>query len=515
MSNNNKVLKIVKQIAQVLIVIIIEILKIIRVEIKKIYNSVIEKFHFSLTFKLTIVYARKTLSILMLLGLFIIGGFIIFSGWMAQENMKTDLNLVMDYLKEGGPSEEKIERLTELDNLSITLFNEEGNILFTTESDNSNVVFYDRQNPTGGFNINSNYILVRNQSPVNYNLRSALKGEDNSFGYAMILLEEIQWDDTSVQVQIKNRMVRENASLLVLILILFGIDILLVFAVVKSGAKSSRRILKPIEVMTNTVENITINELNTRLDVSGSQDELKDLARTFNGMLDRIQESYEQQNQFVSDASHELRTPISIIHGYTELLDRWGKKDEKILEESLGAIKGETKNMKELVEKLLFLARGDKNTQKIEKEDFYLNELIDNIVKETKMIDSEHEIINARNDKITINADFRLLKEALRIFIDNGIKYTPSGGSIKIESTINENEVQISIEDTGIGISKEDLPYIFNRFYRADKARNKEIEGTGLGLSIANWIIESHSGRIKVQSEINIGTKVIINLPIQ
>ena len=205
-----------------------------------------------------------------------------------------------------------------------------------------------------------------------------------------------------------------------------------------------------------------------------------------------------------------------MIQGYTDLLHRWGKKDENILDESLTAIKEETENMRDLVEKLLFLARGDKDTQKVEKKDFYLNELIDDIVKETKIIDDTHEIISHKNQEILINADPRLIKESLRIFIDNSIKYTPRGGSIKIESVLGEKEIQISIEDTGIGIPKKDLPHIFSRFYRVDKSRTKGIDGTGgtgLGLAIASWIIQRHGGRIDVESQVNIGTKVMINLP--
>jgi signal transduction histidine kinase len=240
--------------------------------------------------------------------------------------------------------------------------------------------------------------------------------------------------------------------------------------------------------------------LGTRLDVSGSKNELKDLAKTFNNMLDRIQSAYEKQNQFVSDASHELRTPISVIQGYANLLDRWGKSDSQVLEESITAIKTESESMKELIEKLLFLARGDKDTQKLEKEDFYINELIDEIIKETALIDNIHEVTSMRNEKLLINADRSLLKEAFRIFVDNSVKYTPEGGKIKLECSPEKNSTIITIEDTGIGISEKDLPHIFDRFYRADKSRTKETGGTGLGMAIAKWIILRHEGTIKVLS---------------
>jgi two-component system, OmpR family, sensor histidine kinase ArlS len=291
-------------------------------------------------------------------------------------------------------------------------------------------------------------------------------------------------------------------------------DIILILIILPIGARVSKRLLLPVRKMTETVKSISARDMNTRLDVRGSKDELKDLAKTFNDMLDRLQRSYELQNQFVSDASHELRTPIAVIQGYANLLDRWGKEDKAVLEESIAAIKSESESMKRLVEQLLFLARSDKHTQKIEMTDFKINELIDEVVKETKIIDSKHEILNQYNENITINGDRNLLKEALRIFIDNSIKYTEENGVIKINSHIKNKNLILEIEDTGSGISKEDLPHIFDRFYRADKSRTKDTGGTGLGLSIAKWIVLNHTGTIEVQSKLGWGTKISILLPL-
>lgn len=280
------------------------------------------------------------------------------------------------------------------------------------------------------------------------------------------------------------------------------------------GSKASRKLLWPIKTMTHTVKAITINDLDTRIDVSGSKDELKDLAKTFNDMMDRIQLSVEQQNQFVSDASHELRTPIAVIQGYADMLARWGKDDKEILEESISALQGEAENMKSLMEKLLFLARGDNDRQKIEKNSFKLSNLINDLIKETRIIDTNHLIVNDKNEDLEINADKKLIKEALRIFLDNSIKYTPSGGTISVNSYKKNDSAVISIEDTGIGISKDDLPYIFNRFYRADKSRTKASGGTGLGLAIAKWIIDTHNGKVKVWSKLEEGTTIRIELPL-
>lgn len=298
----------------------------------------------------------------------------------------------------------------------------------------------------------------------------------------------------------------------ILLIILLASDIFFLILIHGMGSRMSRKMLLPVKKLTDAVNSITIHNINNRLDVRGSKDELKDLAKTFNDMLDRLQKSIETQNQFVSDASHELRTPIAVIQGYANMLDRWGKDDRAVLEEAITAIKSESESMKTLVENLLFLARSDKNTQKFEPVNFKLNELIEDVLRETKLIDGKHQIISEFNDPIELIGDRNLLKEAIRIFMDNSIKYTPEGGTIKLNSFIRNKQIVIDIEDTGLGISKEDLPHIFDRFYRADKSRTKETGGTGLGLSIAKWIVLKHKGTIEVQSKLNVGTKVSIIL---
>ncbi|MEG6616718.1 HAMP domain-containing sensor histidine kinase [Peptococcaceae bacterium 1198_IL3148] len=296
--------------------------------------------------------------------------------------------------------------------------------------------------------------------------------------------------------------------------VLFSLTPLAIMVVAVVGWKNSKRMLMPVATMNKTVQNITINALDTRLDVSGSHDELKDLAETFNSMLDRIQGAYDQQNQFVSDASHELRTPIAVIQGYANLLARWGKDDPAVLAESIESIKTEADNMKDLVEKLLFLARGDKKSQPVEKEKFPLHQLVEEIVKETKLIDADHHIILQHCQSLTIYADRKLLKEALRVFVDNSIKYTPPQGQITIGCYTQKSRAVVTVADTGRGIPAADLPHIFNRFYRADKSRTKETGGTGLGLAIAQWIIHQHGGTIEVESQLNQGTKVTVLLPL-
>ncbi|MFW6006711.1 MAG: ATP-binding protein [Bacillota bacterium] len=275
----------------------------------------------------------------------------------------------------------------------------------------------------------------------------------------------------------------------------------------------TRKTLKPISNMTQTARNISVTDLDRRLEVKGHEDELTNLAETFNSLLDRIQKAFETQKQFVSDASHELRTPISVINGYIKLLDRWGKEEKEIRDEAISAIKNEVNNINSLLESLLFLARGDSEELEINRNDFSVNELIEEIEKETSMITDEIEVTGKVKGKLTYYGDRKLIKQLLRIFVDNSLKFTPAQGKITVESEKKDNHIILKVKDTGCGIPQEDLPHIFERFYQVDKSRSDEKKGTGLGLSIAKWVIEAHQGRVEVNSELGEGTEFKVFLP--
>lgn len=311
------------------------------------------------------------------------------------------------------------------------------------------------------------------------------------------------------------------------------LELFMLFGSIFSGARTIRKILRPIEELAKTAQNLTIGgvftpeqlevlagkldginatRLDTRIPVDDTQSELKTIASAINGMLDRINESYRSQARFVSDASHELRTPISVIQGYANLLDRWGKKDEKTLQESIDAIKDETANMQGLVEQLLFLARGDNNTMALQIEHFELSDLAVEVLRETQMIDGGHEY-DSRVMTVFINADKSLIKQAMRILIDNAMKYSPQGKRITLSVSGEHGYARLTVQDEGIGIAPDAVPQIFDRFYRADESRARATGGTGLGLSIAKWITERHGGHLEVLSRQDIGTRISIMLP--
>jgi len=195
------------------------------------------------------------------------------------------------------------------------------------------------------------------------------------------------------------------------------------------------------------------------------------------------------------------------------MLDRWGKNDRAVLEESITAIKNETDNMQDLIEKLLFIARSDKGTLLYTKEDFRICSVLNEIGKETKMIDTKHELYFKFYEDASLYADKKRIKQVLRILVDNAIKFTPPGGYIMVSGFIQDEYYVIKVEDTGIGIEKKDLEKIFERLYRAEQSRSKEIGGHGLGLSIAKIIVLGHKGKIKVKSSVGKGSEFSIMLP--
>ncbi len=189
------------------------------------------------------------------------------------------------------------------------------------------------------------------------------------------------------------------------------------------------------------------------------------------------------------------------------------KNDPQTMQESIDAIKAETQNMKELVEQLLFLARGDNETIQLHLENFDVNEICAEIVREAKMIDNEHHYEIELQTPASIYADKQLIKQAIRILIDNSVKYTPAQGRIAIKTVVSSDAVSITVQDTGIGIEPASLPQIFNRFYRSDESRTRKTGGSGLGLAIAQWIARRHGAHFEILSRVGIGTRISIVMP--
>ncbi len=276
-----------------------------------------------------------------------------------------------------------------------------------------------------------------------------------------------------------------------------------------------QRIVKPIKNIIKTTEKITTDDLSQRIVEPKSDDELKTLTQIINQMLDRLENSFDNQSKFVSDASHELRTPLAIIKGYAEIIKKRRFADEEIFEESIDSIINETENMKNLVQKLLFLAKGEISKINTNFQIIEMKEFIQQIYNDTEVSTKTHKIYLERDDVYEVKADVTLLQQAIRALLENAMKYSEKGTNVYIKSSIIDGKNgAVSIRDEGVGISEEDARRIFDRFYRVDDSRTKATGGTGLGLAIVKRIVELHKGEIKINSELGKGTEISIVLPL-
>ena len=267
------------------------------------------------------------------------------------------------------------------------------------------------------------------------------------------------------------------------------------------------------EVIEKALEKIEPSQAGEEKPLSFGDSDLSGVEAAMNNLLLRMRDGYRQQARFVNDASHELRTPIAVIQGYANMLDRWGKTDPKTLEEGISAIKNESEHMSHLVDQLLFLARGDSGKTTLKLERISICDLIQEIYEESFMIDENHRyILKLPEEVIYVTADPALLKQAVRILTDNAAKYTVAGEEIVLAAGRTENgEPYLQVQDLGIGMAESEIPHIFERFYRSDEARSSA--GTGLGLSIAKWIVDKHKGHFEILSRQELGTRIRIVLP--
>ena len=253
--------------------------------------------------------------------------------------------------------------------------------------------------------------------------------------------------------------------------------------------------------------------------VSTGDADLASIEVALNRLLRQMQEAKLQQMRFVNDASHELRTPIAVIQGYVNMLDRWGKSDEAVLDESIEALKSESEHMQELVEQLLFLARGDSGRCALHKVGVNLAQVATDVWEESAMIDESHDYVlgfdeSCRGDaRYLVTGDVAMLKQSIRIIVQNAAKYSPKGSTVTFGVAATGGGASCSVTDEGIGMSSEAAGHVFERFYRADNARESGSGGSGLGLSIAKWIVDNHGGTIDVLSREGVGTRFTITIP--
>lgn len=291
------------------------------------------------------------------------------------------------------------------------------------------------------------------------------------------------------------------------------VTVVAMIPVLISSAILSKFITRPVVTMTATMKEIRKSGQFKRLKLEGkSQDELQQMGETFNHMIDLLESNYEKQKLFISNASHELKTPLTVIESYSSLLKRRGLKEPELFNESIEAIHSEALRMKEMTEQLLLLARHDDHWM-IDLKMVELKSFLTQVTRTYEDAFNRTVRLDSALSEITyIQTDENKLKQLLFIFLDNARKY--SDDVIKVTAGTEKQEVYIRIEDRGMGIPRKDLPRVFDRFYRVDEARNRKTGGSGLGLSLAKEIADALGVEIRLESTEGAGTAAYISIKV-
>ncbi|HLF12039.1 MAG TPA: ATP-binding protein [Gammaproteobacteria bacterium] len=281
------------------------------------------------------------------------------------------------------------------------------------------------------------------------------------------------------------------------------------------GYWMSRRALAPVDQVTQTARSITAENLSKRLDVPRTGDELERLSQTLNEMIGRLESAFRKISRFTADASHELRTPLAVMRTTAEVALR-GPQPDSEHSAALEQIIAEVERTSHLVENLLLIAKADSGEAQLHKRPVDLVQAVSEACSQASVLARVKGIkFEARlpEKAIWLTGDSHALRRLFLILLDNAVKYTPAGGTFEVSLAESDGLVVGAVRDTGIGISEEDLPHIFDRFYRVDRARSREQGGAGLGLAIGRWITEAHGGILSVESELDRGSLFRVQLP--
>jgi heavy metal sensor kinase len=295
-----------------------------------------------------------------------------------------------------------------------------------------------------------------------------------------------------------------------------GVPLVLLLASL-GGYFLARQSLRPIASMNLQTQHITAERLSDRLDITNPRDELGRLATTINDLLTRLETSFKEQQRFIADASHELRTPLAVLRGETEVALGKSRTTQEY-QESLALIKDEAERLSRIVEDLFILARQPVDAPTVlMKERLSLNEVVRDCGRAAQVLANRKGVrLQTESDSapIFLSGDDELLKRMILNLLENAVKYTPEGGEISVRLARQNGNARIVVRDTGLGIPQADQPYIFDRFYRVDKARSRALGGGGLGLSIVRWIVNAHGGKVEVQSTPGKGSAFTVELPL-
>ncbi|MFJ7405919.1 MULTISPECIES: ATP-binding protein [unclassified Lysinibacillus] len=331
---------------------------------------------------------------------------------------------------------------------------------------------------------------------------------------AYVVNEPLQLGFFQVYIQVIHPLTRFESLMRYLLtaMLIAGVGALLLSGSI--GYYLANYLTKPLHALHASMKTVMDQGFNEPIQLSyTSHDEIGDLLKMYNAMMNELQISFAQQQQFVADASHELRTPIQAIEGHLSLLKRWGKDDPAILEESIDTSLTEITRMRKMIEELLELARREEKDEMSEANPI---EVIESVIEEMVLLNPTAKITLSKNGEIgAVFITSNALSQIVRNIVENAIRYCEKVPEVNISLSKQEDEMQIQIADNGIGIAENNLPYIFDRFYRVDEARNRQIGGTGLGLSISKMLLEKYNASVEVKSEENVGTVFLLRLPLK
>jgi heavy metal sensor kinase len=299
-----------------------------------------------------------------------------------------------------------------------------------------------------------------------------------------------------------------------LLAIAIGLPVVVAVAIA-GGYLLMRRALRPVDEITRTAERITSRNLSERLPAPKTGDEIERLSVGLNRMIERLDESFQHIHRFSADASHELRTPLTILRGELEAAVQQPQITPE-LRETLGSALEETERLSRIVESLMAIARLDAGEAKVERAHFDLGELTSGTTEQMRLLAEDKNIaLRCETERqVRVEGDRSRLKQVIVNLVDNAIKYTPTGGRVGVKVYASNGCGVLEVNDNGVGISEEAAPHIFERFYRVDKARSRQMGGAGLGLSIIKAIVTAHGGQVKVESVEGKGSRFLVELPI-
>lgn len=334
--------------------------------------------------------------------------------------------------------------------------------------------------------------------------------KDEQGHYIAVVMKPIIWENGEVAtLQVANFLIALDEMMHTLFYVLVAASLIILIPTVIAGNLLSKFVLQPIQKLIETMK-INIHDKNWQLiEVENeSKDELYEMVTTFNELMRQLKESFKKQEQFVSDASHELKTPLSIIKSYAELLKRRGKANPELITESIDVIEQEAERMLLLVNQLLDLA---KNKQAFPHEPIDLVPLVKKVHRIFADAYDRKIHLDIAEKSVLIKGNEKQIEQVVYILLSNAIKYSEK--EIALHLYVKQQFAVLDVIDKGIGISEEEQKRIFDRFYRVDKARSRQTGGTGLGLAIANEIVKHHGGTIEVVSEIGKGSTFTVNIP--